>query len=157
MLAYFIRAIFSCVQSFLDSKVFLITLRRKWETKEKKHSQCFPKLTIFKRLSLNSILDEAFFVFCAIGVWFSMAHENGLLQHGRFERSCFGFQCPSVCYKTCEQLATWALEVFRNFRFRIIILLKKKKTYMLRVRLPKTPGTLAGTKIEFTREKSDFF
>jgi len=26
-------------------------------------------------------------VFCAIGVWFLTAHENGLLQHSRFERS----------------------------------------------------------------------
>ena len=36
------------------------------------------------------------------------------------------FQSRFVCYKTCEQLATWTLEVFRNFRFPIIILLKKK-------------------------------
>ena len=38
MLAYFISAIFSNVHSFVDAKAFLITLRRKWEMKERTHS-----------------------------------------------------------------------------------------------------------------------
>ena len=32
------KVIFSYVRSFVEAKAFLITLRRKWETKEQKHS-----------------------------------------------------------------------------------------------------------------------
>lgn len=53
MLAY--RDIFSC--AIVDTKAFLITLRHNWEMKEQKHSQCYLKLAVLKRWSLNSLIQ----------------------------------------------------------------------------------------------------
>ena len=60
MLAYFFSAIYfrSHMRPFVNTKAFLITLKRKWATKKQKHSHCFPKLETLKRIrSLNSLIS----------------------------------------------------------------------------------------------------